>query len=142
MPATATVSALPLLERAYNPKIKHGLLQLANLSRWDYHYLRTAAMRQWKRVAKINGTSGAIRLSVAAFRRQPNALQRQLLRQAVETLRGSLGQFEFRHWGEVERLFTERPVGTVVDLPGGLQLIRERDVVVCRCAASAKLSLG
>lgn len=122
---------LPLLARRYNPNIKHTLTQLADQSRWDYAYLHAAAGRQWKRATKASHPSHDIAISVRVFRHQPKALQRQLVRRAVEHLRGTVGQLEFRHWLEVERLFLSRPVGTLLALPGGVQFRRERDRVVC-----------
>ncbi|MBI3011563.1 MAG: tRNA lysidine(34) synthetase TilS [Candidatus Omnitrophica bacterium] len=120
---------LPLLEQDYNPNIKKGLVQLAQLSQWDYAYLQEAAGRQWKRMAKER-TPAQVALSVAMFRRQPKALQRQLVRQSVLRIRGDLAAFEFRHWVEVERLFFERPVGTLLGLPGGVQLRRGEERVL------------
>ena len=73
-----------------------------------------------------------VAISLKAFRRQPKALQRQLVRQAIRRVRGDLGRLEFRHWLEVERLVAERPVGTVLDLPGGVQLRREPDHLICQ----------
>lgn len=127
---------LPLLEQEYNPKIKGLLAQLAEQSDGDYAYLQQATQRQWKRVAKVCAPS-RVEISVEAFRRQPKALQRQVVRQAIQRLRGDIGQVEFRHWLEAERLFSERPVGTLVDLPGGIQFRRERAYVVCQRSAAA-----
>ncbi len=120
---------LPLLEQEYNPQIKHALTQLADQSRCDYAYLEAASGRQWKRTAKQRSAS-QVALSVAAFLRQPKALQRQLLRRAVSDVSGQPLPIEFRHWLEAERLFAQRPVGTLVDLPGGVQLRRDREHVV------------
>lgn len=120
---------LPLLEQDYNPNIKKALAHLAEQSRWDYAYLQEAAGRQWKRMAK-GRTPEQVALSVAMFRRQPKALQRQLVRQSVLRIRGDLAAFEFRHWLEVERLFFERPVGTLLNLPGGVRLRREQDRMI------------
>lgn len=122
---------LPLLEREYNPNMKAALSQLAEQSTSDYSYLQDAASRQWRRIVNIS-ESETVSLLVSRFRRQPKALQRQLVRRAVQQIRGDLNQFEYRHWLEAERLFLERPVGTVLDLPGGVQLHREHDRVVCR----------
>lgn len=122
---------LPLLERSYNPRIKGALTQLAQQSRVDYAYLEQAAGRQWKRVAKTSRPHH-VRIGVRAFLRQPKALQRQLLRQAIHQVCGDLNGFEFRHWRQAERLFTEQPTGTRLDLPGGLQLRREAEGVVCQ----------
>lgn len=130
---------LPLLERAYNPQVKHLLVQLAEQSRWDAAYLEDAARRQWTRLVKpsrpTNGTpssQGELAISIRAFKKQPRALQRQVVRQAIERLRGSGGQLEFRHWLEAEQLFADRPNGAVLDLPGGVQLVRGQDRVLCR----------
>ena len=122
---------LPLLARHYNPNIKDALTQLAEQSRWDYAYLQAAADRQWRRTAGLEAPA-QVALRVAVFRRQPKAIQRQLVRQALQRTRGEEGRWEFRHWLEVERLFSERPVGAVLDLPGGVQALREEDQVVFR----------
>ena len=136
---------LPLLERDYNPNVKTALTQLAEQSRDDYAYLQDAAARQWKRLAKVGppaallaaragasaGRPACVTIAIPAFRRQPNALRRQLLRQAIRRVRGDVQRLEFRHWTEAERLFTERPVGTRLDLPGGVQLRREQGHVLC-----------
>lgn len=122
---------LPLLERSYNPQIKERLVQLARQSRADYAYLQEAAARQWKRIAKRTSPR-AVRLGRLPFLRQSPSIQRQLVRQAVACVQGDMTQFEFRHWVEIERLFRERPVGTLVDLPGGIQWRREADRVICQ----------
>jgi len=117
---------LPLLERDYNPNIKGALTQLAETSRWDYAYLQEAAGRQWRRVAKERANRpGEVSIALAALLRQPKALQRQVVRRAIQRVHGDSGQVEFRHWLEVERLCRERPVGTRLDLPGGVRLRRE-----------------
>ena len=132
---------LPILERDYNPNIKGTLAQLAEQSHWDYAYLQEAASRQWKRLAKGSAPS-RVSIAVKPFIRQPKALQRQLVRQAIQRVKGDLGQLEFRHWLEAERLFLERPVGTLLDLPGGVQLRREHDRVVCQRAQTLVSSTG
>ena len=127
---------LPLLEREYNPNIKGTLTQLAEQSRWDYAFLQAAAARQWKRTVKVQPPERVV-VSIAAFERQPNALQRQLVRQAIQRVQAESGQIEFRHWLVVERLFKEQPIGTLVDLPGGVQLRREKEHVIVQRAARA-----
>ena len=126
---------LPLLQREYNPNIKGTLAQLAEQSRADYAYLSEAAARQWRRVSAADRSPAAVALSIPRLRRQPKALQRQLVRQAIERVKRGVGQLEFRHWQEVERLVAERPVGTVLDLPGGVQVTREATQVTLRSAA-------
>ena len=120
---------LPLLERDYNPNVKGALAQLAEQSQWDYAYLQEAAGRQWKRTVKVR-PSAAVEMSIAAFLHQPQALQRQLVRQAIQQVKGDVRSFEFRHWVAIQRVFTDCPVGTLLDLPGGVQIRREQDRVI------------
>jgi tRNA(Ile)-lysidine synthase len=117
---------LPLLARDYNPHMKAALVQLAERCRVDDAYLQSAAGRHWKRLAKPS-RSGEICLRLPVLARQPQALQRQLVRQALREIRGDLNQFEFRHWVELERLLRPRAARAAVHLPGGVQVVREQD---------------
>lgn len=121
---------LPLLAQEYNPNIKALLNQLAEQCRTDAEFLHTAAKRHWKRLVKSE--NGHLAIRIAGWLQQPRALQRQLIRLAIQQLQGDLTGFEFRHWLEIERLFADRPVGTVLDLPGELRLERERERVLVR----------
>ena len=124
---------LPLLARDYNPHIKGTLTQLAEQSRSDYDFLEEEAGRFWKRAVKTDGNgAGTLAIAIDAFLRQPRALQRQLMRRAIQRVKGEPGQLEYRHWLEAERLFRERPAGTLLDLPGGVQLRREPTRVILR----------
>lgn len=122
---------LPLLARDYNPKIKFALTQLAEQSAVDYAFLEAAAQRQWKRLSRVCGQAG-VSLDIATFRKQPASIQRLLLRQAIKSVRGDLNRVEYRHWIEASRLFGRCPIGTIVDLPGGVQLVREKARILCR----------
>ncbi len=124
---------LPLLEREYNPQLKRLLNQLAEQCRTDAGFLSEAAQRYWKRLVKPQNGHLAIRQE--RFLSQPKALQRQLIRLAIQQVQGDLTGFEFRHWVEIERLFTERPTGTILDLPGHVRLERVRDRVLVRLEA-------
>lgn len=122
---------LPLLEQDYNPNIRQSLLHLAQQSRSDYGYLAGAAQRYWKRAVKLPGAREAV-VSLRTFRRQPQALQRQLLRQVIEYLRGEPALVEFRHWLAADQLVRDAAPGAIVDLPGGIQLTKHADRLICR----------
>lgn len=125
---------LPLLERDYNPNVKQALVQLAQQSRGDEAYLRDGAARQWKRTVK-SGRDGSVAIRLAVLRRQPAALQRQMVRRAIEQVQGDLRAFEFRHWLEIEQLLNGKPVGAVVHLPDGLELRKEPECLMVRSLA-------
>ena len=67
-----------MLERAYNPGIRRGLIQLAEQSRGDAAVLQAAAERQFKRLVKRAGPAKAT-VAIRPFLRQPPALQRQMV---------------------------------------------------------------
>ena len=119
------VQLLPLLEQQYNPNIKTLLAQLAEQCQTDTAFLQDEARRYWRRLVK-RPPSGSLAIRITGFLRQPQALQRQLMRLAIHDVQGDLTGFEFRHWLEIERLFRERPVGTILDLPNGTQLERQQ----------------
>ncbi len=125
---------LPLLEARYNPNIKAALTQLAEQSSSDYDYLQDAAGKQWRRTAKAKALSGVV-IRLSAFLRQPKAVQRQLVRRAIQDVSGDAAQVEFRHWLEAEQLFRHRPAGSLVHLPGGVRLRREAGQVICERVA-------
>lgn len=83
-----------------------------------------------------------VRIALTGFLRQPKALQRQLVRQAIQWVRADVAQVEFRHWLEAERLFRTQPVGTRLDLPGGVQLRREDGWVTCLRVAGASSTIA
>ena len=128
---------LPLIERDYNPNIKNALSHLAEQIRTDYEFLQTQADRRWKRTVKAGQGTKILSVPVAVFLRQPKALQRRLIRRAIEGVKTDPGQLEYRHWLEVERLFLTRPAGTALDLPGGVQLLRQGDAVLIRPVGSS-----
>ncbi len=111
---------LPLLEREYNPQIKAQLVQLAEQCRTDEACLQATATRHWKRLVKPLPNGVTIRLE--AWRRQPLAIQQHLFRLAIAHVKGDLQEFEYRHWQELEELLADRPVGSLLHLPGGVAI--------------------
>lgn len=119
---------LPALE-AFNPSICDALRQLADQSRADSDFLDAQAKRHRSRVLKPSGP-GRVRVRLSVLRRLAPALQRQLIRDAVELAQGDLTGFEFRHWRQIERLLAPQARGTA-HLPDGLRLTRAGDDLLC-----------
>lgn len=123
---------LPLLAQTYNPNIKALLVQLAEQARDDLSYLQETVRRSWSRFAK--SVDGAVLIRTSALLKQPQAARRAVIRMALSRLQGGVTGFEFRHWREIEQLMLDRPVGSVVDLPGRIRLERRRDGLLMRAA--------
>lgn len=124
---------LPFIEDHYNPKIREALAQLAEQSRTETDLLTHLVRRNWKRIVKERAPH-YLEIDVDLLRRQPKALQRQVLRRAVFTVRGNLKRFEYRHWLELEPLLSDKPIGTVVSLPGGVRFERLKQSLLCTLA--------
>jgi len=69
-------------------------------------------------------TEKQISLEKARLERLDLAIQRMVIRRSIEKLKGDTRRLTFGHWGEVEDLILTRPVGSVVDLPGGVSIAK------------------
>ena len=107
---------LPLL-RSYNPRVAEALLRTARIAGDDFAFLDKEGIRLWGRIAQRQGET--IILDKERFRELPSALQRHLLRMAIEGLLGNLKDIETRHIEEIMAALT-KPAGKRLSLPRGL----------------------
>ncbi len=112
---------LPLL-KGYNPRIIEALLRTARIADDDFAFLERESARWWGDIAQRHGE--AIVLGKKKFLALPPALQRYLLRMAIEKLSGSLKDVEARHIEEIMSALN-KPAGRRLSLPGGLLLAIE-----------------
>ncbi|WP_425059744.1 tRNA(Ile)-lysidine synthase [Sporomusa carbonis] len=109
---------LPTLEQDYNPAIREALLRLAELTGDEHDYICREAAKQWGTSAIA--ADGNVCIDSGKLAELHAAVQRELIRQAIEKKRGSLTGISFSH---VEKLLTmalSGTVGAVLTLPGGL----------------------
>ncbi len=107
---------IPLLEREFAPGIKEALVNLAESARFDYDYLDLCA----RRASSGNRSS----YSLAGLSRMHTAIRRIALRNAYASLKGDTRRLTFRHIQEIECLTGSRPPGSIVDLPGGISVVK------------------
>ena len=112
---------LPLLQ-SYNPQVAEALLRTARMAGDELAFLDRESARLWSGIAQRE--ADAIALDKEAFLELPPALQRHLLRMAVEELLGSLKDIEGRHVEEIMAALT-KPAGRRLNLPGGLVFVIE-----------------
>ena len=111
-------SLLPLLEREYNKNIKRLLSNMAEGVGTDYDYLRRAAMQ------KIKGAKR--KLSLIKIRKLHPALQRMIFRNAITCVKGDTRRITFQHIKEIEDLLLNRPPNSIVDLPAGVSVLKQK----------------
>jgi len=112
---------LPLLQ-SYNPQVAEALLRTARIASDELAFLDSESARLWSGIAWRE--ADAIALDKGAFLELPPALQRHLLRVAVEELLGSLKDIETRHIEGIMAALT-KPAGRRLDLPVGLVFVIE-----------------
>ena len=114
---------LPLL-RSYNPQVTAALLRTAAIAADDLAFITEAGSRSWQEVALEE--AGTIIFMKKPLLGLPPALQRHLLRTAMEKLLGNLRDIEARHIEEIISALT-KPAGKRIVLPADLVFTIEYD---------------
>jgi tRNA(Ile)-lysidine synthase len=107
---------VPLME-SYNPQVADALLRLSAIAADEVAFLDEEVARLWPGV--VQQRDGVVILDRKGFRQLRPALQRHLLRAAIDVLLGSLKDIETRHIEEVMAV-VDKPAGKQVSLSGGL----------------------
>jgi tRNA(Ile)-lysidine synthase len=107
---------LPLLQ-GYNPQITETLLRTARLATDEVAFLDEEIARLWDSTAQRQ--ENTIILDKEMFCQLPVALQRHLLRVAIEKLVGNVRDIETRHIDGIMAALG-KPAGRSLNLPSGL----------------------
>lgn len=112
---------MPILEK-YNPRLKRVLFNLAEHLREDFEFIE-----EEKEKAKhlVRGEkAGIVEIKINDIAVQPKAIQKEILRDALEKAGGIVKKLSFRHWKEMESLIKHKRKGNSVDLPGSVRIMR------------------
>lgn len=115
---------LPLLRQNYNPGIRESLLRLRRIAEDEMAFLDAESVKTWRKV--VQKEHNAIIFDKARLRQLSPALQRHLLRRAINELLGTLKDIETRHIEEIMEGL-KKPAGRRITLPGGLVFSIEYD---------------
>lgn len=120
---------LPSLEKNFNPNIKTLLVNFAANISEDFDFLEKMGQSRFKAVrADSPGTEVAIK--VKKFFSLHRALQKLVARSAIKELKGNVRRIDYRHWKELEDLLESRPKNSIVDLPGGVSVVKKGERLV------------
>ncbi len=107
---------LPLLEEL-NPNIVNNIYNLAsNVSR-DYDFIYTFSHSKFLTL-KRKKAGNSLCLDLKGLKELPPAIFNNVIRIAIERLKGNTRRLEAKHLNEVKDLVFTRPWGSIVDLPG------------------------
>jgi tRNA(Ile)-lysidine synthase len=125
---------IPLLEKDFNPNIKEVLANMAENLQIENDFLNRYSKRKFKSVSRIKQEE--ILIGIKKFKKQPEAVRKRILRAALEELKGDLRRLTYQHWKELEELIDNRPVNSVVDLPAGISVAKDRLNIVLKVLKS------
>jgi tRNA(Ile)-lysidine synthase len=112
---------LPLLKN-YNPDIVEALLRTAHIAADDIAFLEQTAYRYYRKIATKQ--NAAVVFDKKDLIKLPVAIQRLILRQAIEDVVGTLKDIEARHIEEIVALMS-KPAGKQINLPYGLFFVND-----------------
>lgn len=114
---------LPILEK-YNPRIRHNLLRMSQISKDDYEVINQQVAAAWVANLLEQG-QGYIALRLAGFRQLSTAIQRYMLRRAIAYHMPELRDIDFDSIERGVKFLCEDQTHGQVDLIAGLRLIKE-----------------
>lgn len=120
---------LPFLEKEYNSKIKEMLVNFAENVSVDFDFLEHEGQDKFKAV-RIGANKKGVVLHAKKFSSLHKAIQRMITRLAIKQLKGDIRRIDYRHWKELEDLFKKRPLNSIVDLPDGVSVVKQRERLV------------
>jgi tRNA(Ile)-lysidine synthase len=119
---------LPYLIREYNPNLKEVLEDTIENIQSAYDYIEEQLENEFKRCVKKN--SSCVKIKIGRLKKVHPYLKSEIIRKAIEVVKGNLRRLEYRHFKEIESLLSQRPVGAVVNLPQGVWARKEKDWLV------------
>ncbi len=125
---------IPLLEKEFNSNIKEVLANMAENLQVENDFLSRYSRRKFKSVSKIKREE--ILIDIKKFKKQPEAVRKRILRAALEELKGDLRRLTYQHWKEIEGLIDSRPVNSIVDLPAGIIITKDRINIILKLIKS------
>ncbi len=119
---------IPYLGKEYNPRIKEVLVRMGEILRDDYDYLSKEVEKVFLDIANIRDRE--VSLEAMRLRRFPQAIQRGVLRKAIEVVRGDLKRITYQNWRDLDSLIKSSNGNLSIDLAEGVKVKRAYDKLI------------
>ena len=121
---------IPYLKQRYNPSINDAIIRLGQVVREDNHYLELQSIELLNSLGKIEESS--ITIKTESIKQLHPAMQKRLLRKAVERIANTLNGFEYKHFQGIIELFDEG-TGAAIELPKDMKAyISYENLIICK----------
>jgi len=107
---------IPQLKKEYNPALRENLLRLSSIMKDIQKFLSSTAEKEFNSLAADTGHG--VQINAAGLLSLNTALQREVLRLAIEKLKGNALGVSFDHMEDLRRLIIRGKSGGELDLPG------------------------
>ncbi len=114
---------LPFLKQRFNPAIVKRLTSYTQLFQEDAFFIDKIAQERYIQLCKQVEQGITIRLDL--FARQETTIQRAIIYRAYQEITGGRHKLETEHARAVIRLFTQKPPGKRICLPGQMWAVRD-----------------
>ncbi len=101
--------------KEFNPNVENNLFNLSKIAGEDYDFLYNYASSIFTSLKKISYKG--IKLKIDDLKNLHPAIFKEIIRIAIEDVKGDLRKVEYRHLEEIEDLLINRPSGSIVHLP-------------------------
>ena len=125
---------MPFLEKHFNPRLVQIIARETSIARETWSFMQDAAKEAFQRLQSRSGDG--LSLSINKLLELHPALQKQVIRQALKALLGSLGGITAAHIDGILALGTKGRSGSQVRIPGGCAAIRQFDELLLRRSVS------
>jgi hypothetical protein len=88
----------------------------------DYDYLLSASERILK--------GAKTKINLNKFAKLHPAIQRLILRRGYAKLKGDTRRLTYQHIREIEDLISHRPTNSIVDLPKGIAVVKQKNCLI------------
>jgi tRNA(Ile)-lysidine synthase len=105
---------IPYLKQRFNPSIEEAVMRLGQVAREENSYLEQQTKELLRSIGQIKDDSIAIK--VDNLKQLHPAMQKRLLRKAVESIAETLNGFEYKHFQGIIELF-DKSTGAAIELP-------------------------
>ncbi len=119
---------IPLIERFYNPNIVDTVNRMADVMSSEKSWITEMAVLVRKE-AVLEKEGGKIKLSISKIIPLPTALLRQVLRDSILEVKGTLRKITYTHIMAAIHLIKVGPTTGTLDLPDRLRVTREKDIL-------------
>lgn len=109
---------IPYLKESFNPNLNEGIVRLSQIIKEENDYLEQQANKLMNNIVKIEEQRLLIKIDDLIELHQ--AMQKRLLRKAVEQLADTLNGFEYKHFQGIIELL-DKGTGAALELPKNIK---------------------